>query len=127
MIEKATAAAGAMCVMDWNRTGARPIASRCRRVAVPAVWLSMPTCSPPPNCRRAVLRRCAPAMVHTPRLRRRQVLSTRALDGRSLYEMLKNRFTRLLMWMGLAAVATYLMDPERGQQRRKELSKQITQ
>ena len=66
-------------------------------------------------------------MVHTPRLRRRQVLSTRALNGRSLYEMLKNRFTRLLMWMGLAAVATYLMDPERGQQRRKELSKQITQ
>jgi hypothetical protein len=39
--------------------------------------------------------------------------------------MLKNRFTRLLMWMGLAAVATYLMDPERGEQRRKELSKQI--
>ena len=34
--------------------------------------------------------------------------------------MLGNRFTRLLMWMGLAAVATYFFDPERGDQRRKE-------
>jgi hypothetical protein len=47
--------------------------------------------------------------------------------GRFLYEMLKNRFTRLLMWMGLAAVATYLMDPERGEQRRKDLRKQVNQ
>jgi gas vesicle protein len=29
------------------------------------------------------------------------------------------------MWMGLAAVATYLLDPERGEQRRKGLRKQI--
>jgi hypothetical protein len=29
------------------------------------------------------------------------------------------------MWMGLAAVATYLMDPERGEQRRKGLRKQV--
>jgi hypothetical protein len=41
--------------------------------------------------------------------------------------MLTNRFTRLLMWMGLAAVATYFMDPERGEQRRKGLRKQVTQ
>jgi gas vesicle protein len=41
--------------------------------------------------------------------------------------MFKFRFTRLLMWMGLAAVATYLMDPERGKQRRKELGKQVNQ
>ena len=31
------------------------------------------------------------------------------------------------MWMGLAAVATFLMDPERGQQRRKDLRKQVNQ
>src|SRR6266498_4852029 len=30
MIEKATAAAGAMWVMDWNRTSLSPIASRAR-------------------------------------------------------------------------------------------------
>ncbi|MHB8588262.1 MAG: hypothetical protein ACYDA0_05320 [Candidatus Dormibacteraceae bacterium] len=41
--------------------------------------------------------------------------------------MYKFRLTRLLMWMGLAAVATYLLDPERGEQRRKGLRKQITQ
>jgi gas vesicle protein len=29
--------------------------------------------------------------------------------------------------MGLAAVATYLMDPERGEQRRKDLRKQVNQ
>jgi hypothetical protein len=28
MIENATAAAGAMCVMDWNNTSRRPMASR---------------------------------------------------------------------------------------------------
>lgn len=39
--------------------------------------------------------------------------------------MLRSRFTRLLMWMGLAAVATYLLDPERGEQRRKGLRKQF--
>jgi hypothetical protein len=49
------------------------------------------------------------------------------MTGRSLYEMLKFRFTRLLMWMGLAAAATYLLDPERGDQRRKGLRKQMNQ
>jgi hypothetical protein len=29
------------------------------------------------------------------------------------------------MWMGLAAAATYFMDPERGENRRKGLRKQI--
>jgi gas vesicle protein len=29
------------------------------------------------------------------------------------------------MWMGVAAAATYLMDPERGHQRRKDLRKQV--
>lgn len=41
--------------------------------------------------------------------------------------MLKNRVTRLLMWMGLAAVATYLLDPDRGEERRKGLRKQVNQ
>jgi len=31
------------------------------------------------------------------------------------------------MWMGLAAAATYLFDPERGGQRRKDLRKQVNQ
>lgn len=38
---------------------------------------------------------------------------------------MNNRFTRLLMWMSLAAAATYFFDPERGVQRRKELSKRL--
>jgi gas vesicle protein len=38
---------------------------------------------------------------------------------------MKFRLTRLMMWMGLAAAATYLLDPERGQQRRKDLRKQL--
>ena len=41
--------------------------------------------------------------------------------------MLGNRFTRLLMWMGLAAAATYFFDPERGDKRRKALRKQVNQ
>jgi gas vesicle protein len=41
--------------------------------------------------------------------------------------MPKFRLTRLLMWMGLAAAATYLFDPERGGQRRKDLRKQVNQ
>lgn len=41
--------------------------------------------------------------------------------------MLKNRVTRLLMWMGFAAVATYLLDPDRGEERRKGLRKQVNQ
>ncbi|MGH7764254.1 MAG: hypothetical protein ACREOM_07545 [Candidatus Dormibacteraceae bacterium] len=39
--------------------------------------------------------------------------------------MLKFRFTRLLMWIGLAAAATYLLDPDRGAQRRKDVRKQM--
>ena len=50
-----------------------------------------------------------------------------AAAGRFFTEMLKTRFGRLVMWMGLAAAATYLMDPERGEQRRKELRKQVNQ
>ena len=29
------------------------------------------------------------------------------------------------MWMGLAAAATYLLDPDRGQQRRRDLRKRV--
>lgn len=29
------------------------------------------------------------------------------------------------MWMGLAAAATYLLDPENGERRRKDLRKQV--
>lgn len=39
--------------------------------------------------------------------------------------MFKFRFTRLLVWMGLAAAATYLLDPDRGRQRRKDLRKRM--
>jgi hypothetical protein len=35
------------------------------------------------------------------------------------------RFTRLLMWMSLAAAATYFLDPDRGEQRRKDLRKRV--
>jgi hypothetical protein len=35
------------------------------------------------------------------------------------------RLTRLMMWMGLAAAATYYLDPDRGEQRRKDLRKRI--
>jgi hypothetical protein len=38
---------------------------------------------------------------------------------------MKFRLTRLMMWMGLAAAATYLLDPQRGEQRRKGLRKQV--
>jgi len=38
---------------------------------------------------------------------------------------MKFRFTRLLMWMGLAAAATYLLDPEHGERRRQDLRKQV--
>jgi hypothetical protein len=30
-----------------------------------------------------------------------------------------------MMWMGLAAAATYFLDPDRGEQRRKDLRKRI--
>ena len=35
------------------------------------------------------------------------------------------RRTRLMMWMGLAAAATYFLDPDRGELRRKEMRKRI--
>lgn len=31
------------------------------------------------------------------------------------------RFNRWLMWMGLAAAAMYFLDPEKGEQRRREI------
>jgi len=36
-----------------------------------------------------------------------------------------NKFTRLMMWMGIAAAATYLLDPDQGERRRKDLRKQV--
>lgn len=38
---------------------------------------------------------------------------------------MRSRLTRLMMWMGLAAAATYFFDPDRGEQRRKEMRKRI--
>ena len=38
---------------------------------------------------------------------------------------LRFRLTRLMMWMGLAAAATYFLDPDRGVERRKEMRKRI--
>ena len=38
---------------------------------------------------------------------------------------MKFRFTRLMMWMGLAAAAAYLLDPDQGERRRKDLRKQL--
>ena len=35
------------------------------------------------------------------------------------------RLTRLMMWMGLAAAATYFLDPDRGEQRRKDIGKRL--
>jgi hypothetical protein len=39
--------------------------------------------------------------------------------------LMRFRLTRLMMWMGLAAAATYFLDPDRGEQRRKEMRKRI--
>ena len=39
--------------------------------------------------------------------------------------MFRFRLTRLMMWMALAAAAAYLLDPDRGEQRRKQLRKQM--
>jgi hypothetical protein len=36
-----------------------------------------------------------------------------------------NKLTRLMMWMGIAAAATYLLDPDHGERRRKDLRKQV--
>lgn len=35
-----------------------------------------------------------------------------------------NKFMRLMMWMGIAAAAMYLLDPAQGERRRKDLFKQ---
>src|ERR1700693_1650103 len=78
MIEKATAAAGAMCVIDWKRTGARPIASRWRRPSVAPGRASVLTSS----LHKAAATESSgvatlPSMVNTPRRWRRQVASQR--------------------------------------------------
>jgi hypothetical protein len=39
--------------------------------------------------------------------------------------LLRFRFTRLLMWMGLAAAAAYFLDPDSGEARRKEMGKRL--
>jgi hypothetical protein len=39
--------------------------------------------------------------------------------------LMRFRLTRLMMWMGLAAAATYFLDPDRGEQRRKDLRKRV--
>jgi hypothetical protein len=39
--------------------------------------------------------------------------------------MLKHRFRRLMVWMGLAAAATYMFDPDRGERRRKDLRRRV--
>ena len=38
---------------------------------------------------------------------------------------MKFRFTRWLMAVGLGAAATYLLDPKQGEERRKQLRKNI--
>jgi len=38
---------------------------------------------------------------------------------------MKFKFTRFLMWTGLAAAAAYLLDPDNGEQRRKNLRKSL--
>lgn len=38
---------------------------------------------------------------------------------------MKFRFARFLTWVGVAAAATYLLDPDQGERRRKNLRKQI--
>ena len=38
---------------------------------------------------------------------------------------LRYRPARLMMWIGLAAAATYFLDPDRGEQRRKDLRKRF--
>ena len=38
---------------------------------------------------------------------------------------MKFKFTRLLIWMGIAAAAAYLHDPDKGDGRRKDLRKRL--
>jgi len=40
---------------------------------------------------------------------------------------LRSRLGRLIMWMGLAAAATYFLDPELGERRRMQLRRRIQQ
>src|ERR1700694_175617 len=54
MIEKATAAPGAMWVIDWKRTGPKPIASRWSRDPLSTCRVSVPTCPPPAAARREI-------------------------------------------------------------------------
>ena len=35
------------------------------------------------------------------------------------------KFTRLMMWMGIAAAAMYLLDPDQGERRRQDLRKRV--
>jgi hypothetical protein len=39
--------------------------------------------------------------------------------------LMRFRLTRLMMWMSLAAAATYFLDPDKGESRRKDLGKRI--
>jgi len=39
--------------------------------------------------------------------------------------LIRSRFGRLLMWMGLAAAATYFFDPDRGEIRRRQLRQRV--
>ena len=41
--------------------------------------------------------------------------------------LIRSRLGRLMMWMGLAAVATYFLDPELGERRRMQLRMMIQQ
>jgi hypothetical protein len=38
---------------------------------------------------------------------------------------IRSRLGRLIMWMGLAAAATYFLDPDRGEVRRRDLRMRI--
>ena len=38
---------------------------------------------------------------------------------------IRSRLGRLIMWMGLAAAATYFLDPELGERRRMQLRRRI--
>ncbi|HEY6115480.1 MAG TPA: hypothetical protein VI172_05935 [Candidatus Dormibacteraeota bacterium] len=40
---------------------------------------------------------------------------------------IRSRLGRLIMWMGLAAAATYFLDPELGERRRRNLRMRIQQ
>jgi hypothetical protein len=39
--------------------------------------------------------------------------------------LMRFRLTRLVMWMALTAAAVYLLDPDRGEERRKDLRKRV--